>query len=258
VSDPGVPYRTIEGKVLSLDAYLPARPIATPTPAVIVVHGGSFTGGNKREVDAAPMSSMLADAGYAAFSIVYRLLPDNPYPAALADVQAAIRWLREPAQVARFGIDPARIGALGGSAGAILVSEAGTAGSGPQDEGARLRAVVEFSGIMDFTDQGLTPGVAASDRTRGLAYLACSDPAACPLARDASALFSVDPTDPAFFLVHSLDEDLPEQSTVALADALKAAGVPVQLELRPGSEHSLAILDASMGNRIVQFLALHL
>jgi acetyl esterase len=251
-------YRTVDGRALALDAYLPAHPIAKPVPAIVVVHGGSFSGGNRRGVDAAPFAAVLAGAGYAAFTVDYRLLPDHPYPAALSDVQAAVSWLREPGNAARFGIDPSRIGALGGSAGAILVAEAGTAGTGPLDRGSRLRAVVAISGVMDFTDTGLTADLPASELKRGLAYVGCHDTVNCPAARDASALFAVDPSDPAFFLAHSIDEDLPEQSTVALAQALRRAGVPVQLELRPGSKHSLAMLDAAMRRRILDFYSKHL
>jgi acetyl esterase len=248
-------YETVDGQQLALDAYLPGNPIATPVPAIVVVHGGSFTEGSKSGLDAAPFASALTQAGYATFSIDYRLLPVSHYPDALDDLQAAIAWLREPAQVHRFGIDPGRIGAFGGSAGAILVAEAGTTGEGPRDAGSRLGAVVALSGVMDFTEAGLTPDLGSSDRRLGLAYLGCTDPADCPAAREASPLRNVDPSDPPFFLAHSLDEELPEQSTVALADALRAAGVPVELELRPGSAHSVLMLDTALSSRILAFYA---
>lgn len=251
-------YETVAGESLALDAYLPAHPLATPTPAIVVVHGGSFTSGDKSGLDAAPLAAVLAQAGYAAFSIDYRLLPEHPFPAALEDLQAAVTWLRQPAQVARFSIDPARIGAFGGSAGAILVAEAGTAGEGPLDEGSRLKAVVELSGILDLTPTGLPPDLAAADRRLGLAYLDCTDPDDCPAATAASPLANVDPTDPPFYLGHSVDEELPEQSAIAFADALTAAGIPNQLDLRPGSAHSVLMLDSAMSERILAFFAQHL
>ncbi|BDZ47680.1 alpha/beta hydrolase [Naasia aerilata] len=251
-------YETVDGENLALDAYLPARPVATPTPAIVVVHGGSFTSGDKAGLDAAPLAALLAQAGYAAFSIDYRLLPEHPFPDALEDLQAAVEWLRAPDQATRFGIDPARIGAFGGSAGAILVAEAGTAGEGPLDQGSRFKAVVELSGIMDLTPAGLTPDLEAADYRLGLAYLDCTDPDDCPASEAASPLANVDPTDPPFYLAHSVDEELPEQSTVAFADALTAAGVPVQLELRPGAAHSVLMLDSAMSERILAFFAQHL
>lgn len=251
-------YRSVDGGELALDAYVPGRPLADPAPAVVVVHGGGFLGGDKGAPDAAPIAATLARQGYAAFSVDYRLLPSGAFPTALEDVQSAIAWLRDPAQAERFGIDPDRIGAFGGSAGAILVSEAGTAGEGPLDEGVRLKAVVELSGVMDFTSGAVVPGLASSDVERGLAYLGCSDPDECPAAEEASPLAHVDPSDPPFFLAHSIDEDLPEQSTVALADALEADGVPVELELRPGSAHSVGMLDDALLDRILAFLATHL
>jgi acetyl esterase/lipase len=111
---------------------------------------------------------------------------------------------------------------------------------------------------MDFTPGALTPDLDAADRRIGLAYLDCTDPSDCPAGREASPLANADPTDPAFYLAHSLDEELPEQSTVALADALRSDGVPVELELRPGSAHSVLMLDTAMSERILAFLAAHL
>jgi acetyl esterase/lipase len=111
---------------------------------------------------------------------------------------------------------------------------------------------------MDFTPTGLTPDLGASFYRLGLAYLDCSDPERCSAGREASPLYNVDPTDPPFYLAHSVDEELPEQSTVAFADALTAAGVPVQLDLRPGTAHSVLMLDSAMSERILAFFAQHL
>ncbi|WP_210478934.1 alpha/beta hydrolase [Naasia sp. SYSU D00948] len=253
-----VVYRIVDGQELALDAYLPGEPVDVPVPAVVVVHGGGFTGGSRTGPDAAPIAALLARSGYAAFTIDYRKLPGAIYPAALEDLQEAVRWLREPGQAERFGIDAARIGAFGGSAGAILVSEAGTAGKGPLDEDARLRAVVELSGVLDFTQAAITPDLGAEEVRLGLAYLGCTDPADCPAALQASALYAVDPTDPPFYLAHSEDEYLPEQSAIAMAQALETVGVPVELDLRPGAAHSIGMLDDAMVGRILAFYAEHL
>ncbi|WP_297411848.1 alpha/beta hydrolase [Naasia sp.] len=252
---PDVVYGRAEGSDLMLDAYLPASARAEAVPAVIVLHGGSFVSGDKGGLDAAPIAQLLAQEGYAAFSVDYRLLPGHPYPDALQDVQTAIRWLRQSEQVERFGIDPARIGGFGGSAGAILISEAGTAGEGPLDGGARLAAVVELSGAMDLTPAALTADLPQEEREVGLAYLGCSDPLDCPAAEAASPLSAVDPSDPPFFLAHSADEAIPEQPTLAMADALRAAGVPAKLTIRPGSAHSVLMLDAGLVQDILAFYA---
>ncbi|MFL6158624.1 MAG: alpha/beta hydrolase fold domain-containing protein, partial [Marmoricola sp.] len=61
----------------------------------------------------AQQGDQLAQRGFVAFSINYRLAPDHPYPAAVDDVEAAVAWVRKHAK--DYGVDAKRIGALGGS-----------------------------------------------------------------------------------------------------------------------------------------------
>ena len=97
------------------------------------MHAGGWAVGDKTSfVDDARLLSLL---GFVVFSINYRLAPEHPYPAAVDDVRAAIRWLRQPAQVATFRIDPKKIGAFGASAGAHLAGMLATLGHGSLDEG---------------------------------------------------------------------------------------------------------------------------
>jgi acetyl esterase/lipase len=112
-------YHTIGGQAQTFNACLPEHP-ASAAPAVLVIHGGGFWRGSNGSENSRNLCAALAEAGMAGFSVEYRLAPAYPYPAAVEDVQAAIQWLREPAQVEQFGIDPTRIGALGNSAGATL------------------------------------------------------------------------------------------------------------------------------------------
>ena len=86
-------------------------------PAVLMVHGGGWTGGSKEAMR--PLARALAARGWVVVSTSYRLAGQAPYPAALHDVKAAVRWLR--AHASEFGVDPQRVGAVGGSAGGHLV-----------------------------------------------------------------------------------------------------------------------------------------
>lgn len=86
-------------------------------PAVLMVHGGGWTGGSKEAMR--PLARALAARGWVVVSTSYRLAGQAPYPAAVHDVKAAVRWLR--AHAAEFGLDPQRVGAVGGSAGGHLV-----------------------------------------------------------------------------------------------------------------------------------------
>ena len=81
-------------------------PTATTTkrPVIMLVHGGAWRGGDKSNFVGDGMK--LAALGYVAFSVNYRLTPQYPYPAAVDDVEAAVRWVRAAAQVKRYAIDP--------------------------------------------------------------------------------------------------------------------------------------------------------
>jgi len=89
----GIVYRTAVGVRLLLDEYRPAG--GRPRPAVIFVHGGGFRAGERGSFAPAEPAfrstgEALAAQGFATFSIDYRLAPRFPFPAAEADVLAAI------------------------------------------------------------------------------------------------------------------------------------------------------------------------
>ena len=91
--------------------YLPASP--PPFPAVVEVHGGGWTSNDRLSNKA--IHEALAQAGIAVMSIDFRMPPDDKYPASVADVNLAIRWLK--ANAPAFGIEPDDVGALGTSSG---------------------------------------------------------------------------------------------------------------------------------------------
>jgi acetyl esterase len=254
----GLVYREVDGTRLALDACLPEAEARGGTPAMLVIHGGGFTHGDRAQPNMRRLCRELADAGYAAFSIDYRLAPTWIYPSQLEDAQAAVEWLREPEQVARFGIDGSRIGVIGGSAGAVLAGTLGTRGEGPLDSGWRVAAVVSLSGAMAFTSDD--PAIRAYVEEGGRSgYLGCTEQTIeeCPVAAEAEPIAHVDPTDPPFYLLTSEDEFLPEQSAQLMAEALTDADVPVVVRLEPGAEHATNVLTPQIWAEILDFLAAH-
>jgi acetyl esterase len=238
-----------------LDACLPPETADdSPRAAVVLIHGGSWARGDKADEGYGPICQRLAAAGFATFSINYRLSPQYVFPSAIDDVEQAVRWLREPEQVKRFGIDPARIGAFGGSAGGNLAALLGTRGSGDWTTGSRVAAVVDLSGPADLTGTDSTPAFAPVQ----LAYLGCAAAANCPAAVEASPLTHVDPSDPPFFIAHSTHEIIPLAQSAALVGALRQAGVETEFVTVDGDRHSIAMLDAELEQRIVDFLTLAL
>ena len=126
-----------------------------PKPSIVVVHGGGWLNGYKSKFRALTLA--LAARGYVTASIEYRLGYEAKFPAGIQDCNAAVRFLR--ANAAKYGIDPDRISAVGGSAGGHLVGlmatgwkeEALQGDGGHADQSSRLKAAIVMAGPMQMT-----------------------------------------------------------------------------------------------------------
>src|SRR4029079_18913182 len=117
----GVEYARPNGHALLLDLHVPDGP--GPFPAAILVHGGGFDAGS-RATNMSPTFQPLADAGFAWFSIDYRMAPEFRFPEAREDMDAAIKWVK--ANAGTYKVNPAKIVISGESAGGFLVNYAAT------------------------------------------------------------------------------------------------------------------------------------
>lgn len=150
----GVVYSTPAGESLAMNI---ARPKVQNDllPAVICIHGGGFRAGKRESYDA--LCVKLAEQGFVAATVTYRLAPKHPFPAAVHDCKAAVRWLR--ANAGKYQVDPNKIGVTGGSAGGHLAQFLGVTANVPQFEGAggnpeqssHVACVVNVYGPSDFT-----------------------------------------------------------------------------------------------------------
>src|SRR6185295_11244973 len=138
---PDVTFAKVGDQTLTLDAYVPEGD--GPFPAAIVVHGGGFTKGDKQTY-VKPLFDPLTEASFAWFTINYRLAPKFMYPAAVEDVEAAIRYVKSHA--AQYKEDPKRIALIGESAGGHLVSMVGARNK----PATSVNAVVSFYGPHDL------------------------------------------------------------------------------------------------------------
>ena len=136
-----VEYARPAGKPLLLDLHVPDGP--GPFPAAILIHGGGFDEGSK-SINVRPLFVPLAGAGFAWFSIDYRMAPDFRFPEAIEDLNTAIIWLKKNA--AAYHVDARKIAIIGESAGGFLVNYAGTHDT-PQ---TKVAAVVDFYGPVDY------------------------------------------------------------------------------------------------------------
>ncbi|UTF60400.1 alpha/beta hydrolase [Gilvimarinus sp. DA14] len=152
-----VPYVSYGERTLTLDLYRPAKTQGSPTPGVILVHGGGWQSGYRTHL--APIAIKLAEAGIAAATISYRLAPEALYPAAIYDTKAALRWMRSNA--ATYKINPDQLVVAGSSAGGQIASLTGvTNGLEKFDPQAATRKVssdaqliINIDGLSDFTSE---------------------------------------------------------------------------------------------------------
>ncbi|MHB1133391.1 MAG: alpha/beta hydrolase fold domain-containing protein [Chloroflexota bacterium] len=259
VVERGITYCVAGGQQLQLDAYYPARG-ARPAPAVLYVHGGAWSSGDRSELESLAAAPLLAQQGYFVASIDYRLAPEHRFPAQLEDVRCAVRFLR--ARAGRFGIDPERIAAWGSSAGGHLVSLLGTAAA-PAGAGehagysSSVRAVINMFGPCDL------PLLLRGDLS-ALAAPVFGEVEGALLS--ASPLRHVSSGDAAFLILHGEQDDVvPLEQSRLLQEALAAAGVPVELVTVAQAGHGFGPQDLlaqpsypELLGRVVAFLDLHL
>jgi len=230
---------------------------ATRRPAVLSIHGGSWARGDKGNADWRNVCEWLASEGFVAYSVNYRLVPAVSFPAAIEDLGRAVEWMRGSA--GHYGIDPDRIGAFGGSAGGNLAALLGARGSGSLTDGSRVAAVAELSGPVDLSYDGIVVAGGSSGLERiVLDYLDCESLLDCRAARDASAVRSLDRTDPPVFVGSSTEEFIPLSQSAGFAADLNDLGIVNQLVTVPGSLHSIGILDEAMRGQVSAFLHEHL
>lgn len=224
------------GEPLRLDAFVPKG--AGPFPTVIIVHGGGFVRGDKQSY-VRPLFDVLADAGFAWFSIDYRLAPRFKHPAALDDVEAAIAWVHRNAR--RYRVDRQRVALLGESAGGFLVSAVGTR----YKRGGKLAAVVPFYTYHEFKLPPPGPDGTIPLPRRGVLIdvfgVTDTTPATTERLRAAAPLRQVHREMPPFLLYHSKDDpQVPFAQSVAMCDAIKAVGGQCDLFVAEALGHGLS------------------
>ena len=239
-----IEYAKVGDRSLKLDLYLPQRDAtARRSPLVVWVHGGAWRSGSKENV---PLLRWL-DHGFAIASVEYRLSPEAKFPAQVHDIKAAIRFLR--ARSNELGLDPERFVIAGGSAGGHLAALVGvSSGIAPLEETtgeqvdmkSDVRAIVSFYGASDLqtilqqsTEYGLSVRVPALQLFLG------GQPTELPeVAKLASPVTHVDPTDPPLWLIHGdADPQMPIEQSRQLAELYRQTGLPVDFEVIPGGRH---------------------
>ena len=230
VDQKGVEYGRPGGHPLLLDLHVPDGP--GPFPAAILVHGGGFDGGS-RSTNMAPTFQPLADAGFAWFSIDYRMAPEFRFAQAREDVDAAIAWVKAHART--YNVDPAKIVLAGESAGGFLVNYAGT----HETPATRVAAVVDIYGPVDYEkiarQRQAYPArfnmasISAHQKNGGSIWFLGAegyDEASFATLRAVSPLFAVHEGMPPFLAIHGTrDDQVPYEQSTMLCEAMRHVNV---------------------------------
>jgi acetyl esterase/lipase len=245
-----VAYAERDGKPLLADVLVPGG--EGPFPAVLVIHGGAWRSGNKAQLRF--IGRMLAQRGYVAVMINYRLAPEHIFPAQYDDCRAALQWMRKDG-AARHKIDPNWIAAWGYSAGGHLsallatresaesaATEVGNGngnggGNGKSGAPRGLAAFVAGGAPCDFR------GLPQNARTLEF-WLGGSRKEKPQNYIQASPCNYVSRNTPPGFFYHGGDDALVAlRDPRKLADEMQSLGAPVQMKVLAKKGHIMAAVD---------------
>ncbi len=261
-TESNVIYGMYSGAALLMDVHYPEKPNGY---GLIQIPGSAFqaplaygarplkAGGLGRHLGA----SRLVDAGYTVFTVNHRAAPRFRYPAAVEDVQRAVRFIRHHA--AEYGVDADRIGAIGGSSGGHLALMLGVLdGAGDSDDpdpvnrkSAKVQTVATLFAPVDLVleAKGVGQGSGAAPYYLGVRPPRPARPgrpalsyAEAKLYRESSVDTYISADDPPFLLVHGdNDRAVSFEHSVIMDRKLKEAGVEVKFIKMPGGGHGGSI-----------------
>jgi acetyl esterase/lipase len=227
--------------VPTLTPYIAPKEKATGA-AVVICPGGGY--GHLAEHEGRPVAEWLNTIGVTAFVLKYRLGPRYHHPAMLQDAQRAVRLVR--ARAAEWGLDPARVGILGFSAGGHLASTAGTHfDAGKADASDPIERVSSRPDVMIL----VYPVITMREKTHaGSRKNLLGDNPSPELLALLSNEEQVTKETPPAFLVHTMtDTAVPVENTLNFVAALRRAGVPFELHLYERGPHGFGLGTAREG-----------
>lgn len=223
-------YRVVEGDELTLDLYRPPHAQGV-LPVVIVIHGGGWTGGDKR--DLVELNEYLASRGYVVASVAYRLAPRWSFPAPQEDVAAAIQYVKDLEHT--HSLDPTRIALLGRSVGGQIALLTAYTAADPA-----IRGAVSFYGPFALRWGHANPARTGVVDSSALLDLYLGGPPATHGERyDAAepSRFVTEATPPTLFIQGLRDEHVSPFHAEFVSARLLDAGVPHYVVRLPWATH---------------------
>ena len=216
-----------------------------PFPVMLDVHGGRWNRGTRTNAEV--MDRALAESGIVVASIEFRLAPDHPYPAQVADINYGTRWLK--ARARDFNADPGSIGAIGSSSGGHGVFLSGMRPHDPRyaalplDEAPELDATLNYIlACWPVVDPHARYLYAQETNNEGLvvatnAYFTSSDGATEGNPHMILQRGEMVTLPPAIIIQGTEDDNIPVPATKEFAEAYRRSGGEIQLEIFDGMPH---------------------
>jgi acetyl esterase/lipase len=260
----GAPAAVAERRELRLEPSAPELALdlyrgrgSSPRPLVVVVHGGSWQGGDKGE--AGHVSRFLAARGFTVADLRYRLAPRHRSPASVADVKCLLGRLRERAQ--ELALDPRRVALLGRSAGGQIALVAAYSAGDPRlapscpVPDAPVQAVVSIYAPTDLAwgyENPSVPDVIHGPRSLET-YLGGSPRDFAEAYRLGTPQSWLDREVPPTLLIHGeADRLVRAEHARRLARALLAARGRVELLLVPFADHGFDRRSGGIGEQLAR------
>ena len=251
-----------------LDLYQPSKRGGEPAPAVVIIHGGGWTSGDKAREREFVTGTTLAKEGYVAISINYELGASRRWPNNLHDCKNAVRWLRVNAD--KLNVDPDRIGVIGGSAGGHLALMVAYTANHPDlspkqpypgvsDE---VGACVDMYGITNLLTRCVTkPDGTPTDELKDHRLFKGDRQSAADMWRLASPVTHVTKDSPPTLILHgTADTTVDRAQSEELHQTLQDAGATSVLRMIDGAGHAwpLKNKDFDLRQDVVSFFNAHL
>lgn len=257
-----VTYATIDGVPLGLDVYA-ASPAKGPSPAVLVVHGGGWSAGEKG--DASLFSQLLANHGYTVFDVQYRLAPQPNWKAAVGDVKCAVGWVKQHASGPDWNVDPKQLTLLGRSAGGNLALLTAYTPGDPKlppscdAPDTTVESVIDYYGPADLAwgyDHPANPR-AYDIHAKLTGFTGGTPSTAADLYRLLSPTARATASAPRTLIIHGgRDQLVAFHDSELLADRLRELNVPCETLFIPFAQHGFDFINGGLSEQITEQVVL--
>ena len=239
-------YCTPGSRALQLDVFYPMTKRRQRLPAVLLIHGGGWRSGDRSQH--VPLAQQLAGRGIVAVTAEYRLSTEAPYPAAVQDLKAALRWMRANART--YAIDTTRVAVWGFSAGGQLAALIGStngnplfeAGSCHRTHSSSVQAIVDVDGILAFLHPESGEGNDSKGTSAATYWFGSNKLTRPDLWQQASALTYVGASTPPMLFINS-GVDRMHAGRDDMMRQLTALGIYTEMHSFPEAPHPFPLFN---------------